>query len=357
MDAGVDIDALTAWMDARGLGEGPVEAMRPLTGGSQNIVVLFSRADRDYVLRRPPLHPRPNNNETMRREARLLDALAATPVPHPTLIAACEDESVLGACFYLMAPIDGFNPVSGLPPLHAGCAEIQHRMGLAAVEALVTLGAQDYRSLGLEGFGKPDNYLQRQVSRWRSQLQSYYDLPGWPGAAALGDVDAVGRWLEHHCPAGISSGIMHGDFHMANVMFKHDGPELAAIIDWELATIGDPLIDFGWLLATWPDAGEERTTSIQPWIGFPSAAELIAHYKTCGGRTLGDVEWYAIFGCYKLGILLEGTHARSRAGKAPMEIGEKLHNRAVLLFARAERWLRNGMPGAPGKDSMRHERA
>lgn len=349
MNAGIDIDALATWMNARELGRGAIEDIAPLTGGTQNIVVRFRRGGQDYILRRPPLHPRPNNNETMRREARLLSALSTTPVPHPMLIAACDDEAVLGASFYLMSPIEGFNPASGLPPLHAGSFDVQHRMGMAVVEALVMLGAQDYRALGLAGFGKPDNYLERQVARWRSQLEGYAEIPGWPGASGLGDVDAVGRWLENHRPASFVPGIMHGDFHLANIMFRNDGPELAAIVDWELATIGDPLVDLGWLLATWPETGEEGMVSVKPWLGFPKAPELIAHYAASGGRALDDIEWYAILGCYKLSILLEGTYARACAGKAPMDVGEKLHGRAVWLFERAGRWLRNGMPGASRK--------
>lgn len=335
----VDLAVLREWMDGRGLGSGPLEAVERLAGGTQNILLRFSRDGTGYVLRRPPPHLRDSSNEAMRREARVLGALAGTDVPHPRLIAACDDESVLGAAFYLMEPVDGFNPTSGLPEPHAGSAPIQHRMGLALVEGIARLGALDHQALGLSDFGRPEGFLERQVARWRRQLESYQALPGWTGVAGLPGVERVAAWLESNRPVDFSPGIQHGDYHLANVMYRHDGPELAAIIDWELATIGDPLIDLGWLLATWPDPAHGMTSSVSPWIGFPSADELVAHYRQRSARDLSSIGWYRVLACYKLGILLEGTHARACAGKAPRETGDLLHGRAVRLFERALRWL------------------
>lgn len=344
MESVVDIESLASWMTERGLGAGPIENATPLTGGTQNILLRFARDGRDYVFRRPPPHPRPNSNETMRREARVLRALAETDVPHPRLIADCGDESVLGAAFYLMEPVDGFNPVGTLPEPHASSAAIQHGMGLALVDGIAALGRVDYRAVGLADFGKPDGFLERQVSRWASQLASYADFAGWPGAGALPAVDQVAAWLERNRPARFSPGVMHGDYHLANVMFRHDGPELAAIVDWELATIGDPLLDLGWVLATWPEgdgAGdEESAVKVSPWIGFPTAAELVERYRAGSERDLSAVDWYLALACYKLGILLEGTHARACAGKAPRDVGDKLHGRAVVLLERAGRLTR-----------------
>jgi len=335
----IDLPALRFWMDAQGLGVGELENAHQLAGGTQNILVRFTRSGVDYVLRRPPEHPRENSNQAMRREAQILAALAATEVPHPRLIAACDDLSVLGVVFYLMQPIEGFNPIRGLPPPHAQSAPMQRRMGLALVEGIAALGALDHQALGLADFGRPDGFLQRQVSRWRAQLDSYAAMPGWPGASALPGVGKVAAWLDDHCPATFKPGILHGDYHLANVMYRHDSPELAAIVDWELATIGDPLIDLGWLLATWPDPAFGDVSSVTPWLGFPTADELIAHYRERSTRDLSAIQWYGVLACYKLGILLEGTHARACAGKAPAETGERLHENAVRLFRRALRWL------------------
>ena len=340
MDAAIDTGALAAWMDRNALGRGPIEGVQRLAGGTQNILLRFERSGRAYVLRHPPEHPRPNSNETMRREARILAALADSAVPHPRLIAACGDESVLGAAFYLMEAVEGFNPTGGLPPLHADSGAVQHRMGLALVEAIAGLGELDYTALGLTDFGRTDNYLERQVSRWKSQLDSYVEHPGWPGAAALPDVGRIAHWLEGNRPNAFRPGIIHGDYHLANVMYRFDAPEIAAVVDWELATLGDPLLDLGWVLATWPEPGAaEGTVSVKPWHGFPTAAELVAHYATCSSRDLSAIDWYAVLACYKLGILLDGTHARACAGKAPRDIGERLHDRSVRLFERAQGWI------------------
>lgn len=341
MAQAVDLDALAGWMNGVGLGAGPIENATLLAGGTQNILLRFQRAGREYVLRRPPPHLRANSNETMRREARVLAALAGSDVPHPGLIAACGDENVIGAAFYLMEPIDGFNPTSGLPALHAGSEKIRHRMGLAMVEGIAALGALDYRAIGLEGLGKPDNYLERQVARWKAQLSSYAEFADWTGPAEIPGVDAVANWLDAHRPQSFKPGVIHGDFHLANVLFRPDGPELAAIVDWELTTIGDPLLDLGWLLATWPE-GEDAVVedvAVTPWRGFPNAQELVEHYRPRTERDVGAIDWYAVLACYKLGIILEGTHARACAGKAPRETGDLLHAKTIGLFQRALRWI------------------
>ena len=339
--AGVDLAAVAAWMDGQGLGSGPLEDAVLLAGGTQNILLKFSRSGRPYVLRRPPPHLRANSNETMRREARVLAAIAGTEVPHPGLIAACGDETVIGAAFYLMEPIDGFNPTTGLPPLHAGSEAIRHRMGLSLVEGIAALGALDYRALGLEGFGKPDSYLERQVARWKAQLDSYAEFDGWTGPAEIPGVDRVAAWLDAHRPSTFQPGIIHGDYHLANVMYRHDSGDLAAIVDWELTTIGDPLLDLGWLMATWPE-GETPApgaVGVQPWTGFPTADELVEHYRPRTTRDLSTLDWYAVLACYKLGIILEGTHARACAGRAPKAPGDRLHATTIGLFQRALRWI------------------
>lgn len=339
METQVDLAALAAWMDTQDLGAGPLEDVQRLAGGTQNILLKFRRAGRTYVLRRPPPVLRANSNETMRREARVLAALKGTPVPHPGLIAACPDETVLGAAFYLMEPIDGYNPSTGLPEPFASSPDLRRQMGFSLVDGIAALGALDYLELGLDGLGKVDNFLERQVSRWKAQLDSYAEFPEWDGLKDLPDVDRVGRWLEDNRPPDFQPGIIHGDYHLANVMYRFDAPRLAAIVDWELTTIGDPLLDLGWLLATWPE-GEGSAVTVTPWEGFPSADELVAHYATQTMRDLSHIHWYGVLACYKLGIILEGTYARARAGKAPKETGDRLHANTIGLLERANRWIR-----------------
>ena len=338
METHVDLAVLASWMDAQGLGAGPLENVQRLAGGTQNILLKYSRDGRSFVLRRPPPVLRANSNETMRREARVLAALKGTNVPHPELIAACPDEAVLGAAFYLMEPIDGYNATTGLPEPFASSPDLRRQMGLSLVDGIAALGAQDYVALGLTGLGKPDNYLERQVSRWKAQLESYAEFREWDGLKDLPDIDGVSRWLEEHRPRTFSPGIIHGDYHLANVMYRFDAPRLAAIVDWELTTIGDPLLDLGWLLATWPE-GNSGTVSVTPWEGFPSADELVAHDAKQTTRDLTHVHWYGVLACYKLGIILEGTYARACAGQAPKATGDQLHASTIGLLERANRWI------------------
>ena len=337
----VDLNRLTDWMDACGLERGPIEdAARP-PGGTQNILLKFRRGDRGFMLRRPPLAAHMNGSETMRREARVLGALAGTDVPHPRLIAACPDEDILGAAFYLMEPIEGFNPTVGLPPLHARDPAVRHAMGLALADGIASLGAVDHLAVGLADFGRAEGFLERQVGRWKKQLASYADYEGWAGPGEIEGVEAVGAWLEAHRPRTFRPGIIHGDYHLANVLYRFDSPDLAAIVDWELTTIGDPLLDLGWLLATWPelDGPEPGNASVKPWEGFPTAAELVDRYAARTERDLSAIHWYGVLACYKLGIILEGTHARAAAGKAEVTTGLALHNQTLALFRRAMRWI------------------
>lgn len=333
-ESGIDLDALRSWMDEQGLGDGPLTDVRQLTGGTQNILLRFERAGRAYVLRHPPPHKRANSDETMRREARVLAALAGSDVPHPGLIAAEADVDVLGAAFYLMEPVEGFNPGTGLPEPHASDAAMRHAMGLSMADAAAALARVDHVAVGLGDFGKPEGWLERQVGRWQSQLDGYADLDGYPGPDIPG-LDEVARWLEANRPATWVAGIIHGDLHFSNVLVRVDGPELAAVVDWELCTIGDPLLDLGHLLATWPDGGGVAGAVGGGITDLPDKAELVAHYAAASGRSVDDVDWYHVLAAYRLGIILEGTHARAFAGKAPKEIGDLLHATTVGLFERA----------------------
>ena len=332
---GVDLDALRAWMDDQGLGDGPLGDVTPITGGTQNVLVRFERAGRHYVLRRPPLHKRSNSDETMRREARVLAALAGSDVPHPGLIAAEPDVEVLGASFYLMEPVEGFNPSLGLPEPHRSDPDLRRRMGLSLVDGAAALGRVDHDDVGLGDLGHVDGYLERQVGRWRSQLESYAEIaPDW--TADIPGVDGVGEWLDSNRPLTFSPGVIHGDLHTANVLYRRDGPELAAIVDWELTTVGDPLVDLGLTVAFRtmdPEGGLGPGGDLYP--DFPSVAELVDRYADGSTRDVSSYPWYGVLACYKTGIILEGTRARAMAGKAPMIVGDQLHAVTLSLFRRA----------------------
>jgi aminoglycoside phosphotransferase (APT) family kinase protein len=230
-----------------------------------------------------------------------------------------------------------------LPALHLGDEAVRHGMGLSAVDAIAALGAVDHVAVGLEGLGRPEGFLERQVPQWMSHLEGYDRFEGYPGLG-FDALDEVAGWLEAGRPTTSAPGIMHGDYHLANLLFRPDGPDVAAIVDWEMCTIGDPLLDLGWLLATWPDGddGGQVAGPLAAAGGLPTRSELIARYAERSDRDLSAVTWYEVLACFKLAIVIEGTYARAHAGQAPMEIGELLHATALGLLARARRRIHGG---------------
>jgi aminoglycoside phosphotransferase (APT) family kinase protein len=333
----VNINRLTAWMDSHSLNVGcAIEDVHLLGGGTQNILVRFSRGTDRYVLRRPPNPKRANSDLLIQREARVLRALDATPVPHPRVVAGCDDNAVLGCAFYLMEVVDGTVITAGLPGRYGTDESWMFDVGLSVVDGAATIGAVDYVAIGLEDFGRPGDYISRQVTRWYSQLESYADYDGYRGAD-LPELDLVTTWLDDNTPTTSAPGLMHGDYHLANVMCAWDRPQVCAIVDWELATIGDPLIDLGWVLATWPDADGSHLAFLGPDAlrGLPSRAEMVRRYAEHSTRDLSSLLWYEVFACYKLAIIVEATYARAHAGLASRTTGEQLHGVAVQLLRRA----------------------
>lgn len=331
-----------AWVEAQNLpGKGPVTAVERLTGGSQNNLFLMTRGDGRFVLRRPPQHPRANSNDTMLREARVLCALAGSQVPHPRFLAVCADPAVIGVCFYLMEPVDGFSPRGPLPGAYGTDVSWRRRMGEEYVQTAAALARIDYTAVGLQDFGKPQNWHARQVGRWRSQLEGYAKMPGYAGMM-LPHVEQVGRWLDDNVPDNQRVGVIHGDFQFANAMFSFTQPRIAGLIDWELSTLGDPCLDLSWLLARWVEPGDPGGLApfLEPWDGFLSRAELMKLYGELTGRDMSAAGWYLALACYKMGCIFEGSYARALAGQAPMATGERLHASAIWLFRKAWQLIR-----------------
>ncbi len=242
------------------------------------------------------------------REIRLVRGLKGTDVPHAELIAADDTGEVLGQPFYVMAEIDGWSPMSAgwQPPFDT---DLQARRGLAfeLIEGAARLGRVDWRAHGLEGFGRPDGFHDRQVDRWLSFLSAYQvrDLPG---------LDVAADWLRRNRPARFTPGIMHGDYQFANVMYAHGAPaRLAAIVDWEMTTIGDPLLDVGWCLLGYN--GEEPSSDgfYLDMAGMPRRSELLARYEEVSGLSTEHIDYYLVLANWKLGIMLEKTYAASLA--------------------------------------------
>jgi aminoglycoside phosphotransferase (APT) family kinase protein len=335
--------ALQGWVRDQGLGS-DVTDVAPLTGGTQNIVVHLCIDGRPMVLRRPPSHPRPTSDKTMLREIAVLRTLAGTDVPHPGFIAGCADLSVLGVVFYLMEEVDGFNPGTEVAPSYVADPQLRHRVGLSYAASLAQLGNVAWEGSPLAELRKPGSFLARQVPQFLGLLESYRHDRYRP--ESLPAVTDLANWLETNRPPDGEPGIMHGDAHLNNVLLRRERPELAAFIDWEMCTVGDPLLDLGWMTVCWPtepdtiNAGSE----LAALGGLASRAELLEAYRAAGGRSAAALEWYVALACFKLGIVIEGTWSRYLAGQANRDAGERLHESATNLIGLGTRVAKGDNP-------------
>lgn len=292
--------------------DAPLEFER-IGEGHSNITYLVRRGGDRFVLRRPPRPPLPPSAHDVLREWRILDAIKETPARSPRTLLACADESVIGAPFYVMEYVEGTVITSEIPgPLDT--PEEHRRMGLDLVDALAEVHAVDWRACGLEGFGKPTGYLERQVRRFTGlwEHNKTRELPR---------VQEVRDWLATNMPDSPEATIVHGDFRLGNTMVAHDAPaRVIAIFDWELSTIGDPLADLGYLTVTWVQPGDAEDTmfsslsAVTRSEGFPSRDELVAYYEERTGRSMSDLRWYAALAIWKAAVFMEGNYKRSLAG-------------------------------------------
>ena len=325
-----DQAAVQRWADDQQLGS-QITDVEPLTGGTQNIVVRLRLDGRPMVLRRPPLHPRPTSNKTMLREIAALRTLAGTPVPHPGFIAACDDLDVLGVVFYLMEEVDGFNPGDSMDEAYVRNADWRHQVGLSYAGSLARLGNVEWEGSPLAELKRPGSFLQRQVPQFLRLLESYRHERYAPETLA---VTELAGWLDTNRPQEGRPGIMHGDPHLSNVLLRRDKPELAAFVDWEMCTVGDPLLDMGWMLICWPLETNTITAGgeLAALGGLASRRELLDAYLAAGGRETSSLDWYIAMACFKLGIVIEGTWSRYLAGQANRDAGERLHSNAQNLI-------------------------
>lgn len=315
MPDGLDLDAFADWLDAHrpGLLGRPLEATL-ITGGKSNVTYAVSDGRTDVIVRRPPLGHVLATAHDMAREHRVITALAPTAVPVPVTHALCEDESVIGATFYVMERAEGtaFSQASDLGALGADrTRDITARM----VDVLADLHAVDPAAVGLGDFGRPDGYLERQVRRWKKQLEASRsrELPGMD--------DLVAR-LEGTIPASSEGTIVHGDYRLDNVLVDTaDDDRITAVLDWEMSTLGDPLTDVAILLAYQqlaeeaPAAGKALVTDAAKAPGYLSREEVLARYAERSGRDVSDIDFHLALAFFKLAVILEGIHYRHSHGQ------------------------------------------
>jgi aminoglycoside phosphotransferase (APT) family kinase protein len=285
------------------------------------------------VLRRPPEHPRSTSNKTMLREIAVLRTLAGSAVPHPEFICGCEDLDVLGVVFYMMAHVDGFNPGKEVAQAYAERPGFQHDVGIDYATGLAKLGQVPWEGSPLAALKRPGSFLERQVPQFRGFVEAYRQQDNYANDALPG-VDRLADWLEDNRPPDSAPGVMHGDPHLHNVLLRRDRPEVAAFVDWEMCTVGDPLLDLAWMLVCWPDEANPlgRAEPLGSLGGLATRAELLDAYLAAGGRQTDHLAWYLALACFKLGAVIEGTWVRYLAGQASREAGERLHGSAIALM-------------------------
>jgi aminoglycoside phosphotransferase (APT) family kinase protein len=330
------LDALKAYLDDLGIGAGELVA-EPIAGGHSNLAYLLRRGEARFVLKRPPLGPIAPSANDVTREARTVAALGPTAVPVPEVLAICEDDRVLGAPFYIASFVEGEVLVDRLPA-HFDPARDPGRIGELLVDTLIRLHSVELTTPGLPAAKRPDGYLERQLRRFTQLLEHNATRP-------LPDLERVAEWLMAHLPDSPVPTLVHGDYRLGNVMFG-PGPGVAAVLDWEMATSGDPLADLGYLTAHWAEADDPPNpmldlSSVTRDPAFPSRQNLADRYAERTGRSVDALPWYQVLALWKAAIFLEGSYGRLLAGASEDTYFQRLDEgvpalcRAALALTRS----------------------
>ncbi|MFJ6248470.1 MULTISPECIES: phosphotransferase family protein [unclassified Streptomyces] len=330
------VDAVTGFLDAHGVGRGPL-AWRRIGDGHSNITYLIERGGDRVVLRRGPRPPLPRSTHDMVREARVQKVLHGHGIPVPEILAVCEDEALLGVPFYLMSHLDG-TVVTDAVPAHLSPPEQRGATSEAVVDTLVALHGIDVSGGELASLGSPDGYLRRQVDRFSGlwEVNASRTLPA---------VERIADWLVRNLPTSQAASVVHGDYRMGNLMFAPEAPaRVLGILDWEMATLGDPLADLGYLTATWSEAGTPSTplelTPVTRAPGYLTRRRLADRYRSGTGLDLTALPWYQALALWKAAIFCEAIYARWQRGERPhdTDFGPSLETGVPRLLATAAQY-------------------
>lgn len=324
------IEPLREYLASVGLddGAGPLRARR-IGDGHSNITFGIEVAGRCLVLRRGPRPPLPPTTHDMLREARVQRVLAGAGALVPPIVAVCDDPAVLGVPFYVMEHLDGVVVTDRMPPAFDDAAG-RRDLVWAAVDALADLHAVDAADPQVASLGRPDGYLARQIDRFAAL---------WPTVSrrAIPAVDVLAAWLAAERPDSARASVVHGDFRIGNLMYEAAAPvRVQAILDWEMATLGDPLADLGYLVATYaaPDAVATplELTGVTRADGYPSRADLVARYRERTGADLSALHWYRALALWKAAVFCEAIHTRWLDGERPGDTFAPTLERGVPLL-------------------------
>jgi aminoglycoside phosphotransferase (APT) family kinase protein len=295
------------------LPDAPVR-LRQFQGGASNLTYQLDIGTRKLILRRPPSGTKPKSGHDMGREFRVLSALHGHfPCPRPLLY--CEDQALIGAPFYVMEKIEGLILRRDLPPGISYTPEQARRLCDNFLDTLVRLHTLDYRALGLGELGKPEGYVQRQVEGWCERFERAWtdDVP---------KCEAIMRWLKAHRPSDSPyPGLIHNDYRFDNlVLSPADRLSVIGVLDWEMCTVGDPLLDLGSTLAYWVQADDPapvQAIRMQPshLPGMPTRAELVERYARATGRAIEKFDWYYVFGLFRLAVIAQQIYYRYKLGQ------------------------------------------
>jgi aminoglycoside phosphotransferase (APT) family kinase protein len=306
---GIDAGPVTAWFEEHAVGVEPPLTFDLIAGGHSNLTFrVTDRGGRRWVLRRPPLGQVLATAHDMGREHRIITALAPTDVPVAPTIGLCTDEGVNGAPFYVMDFVDGLivRSAESAEPL---APEQRRRAGESLVDTMAMIHDVDVDAVGLGDLGRKEGYIARQLTRWYRQWNASKtrDLPA---------VDEVHDRLMADLPTQVGATIVHGDYRLDNCMITPDG-DIAAVLDWEICTLGDPLADLGLLMVYWSDPDDAGAGLLSPATalpGFPNRQELVDRYAARSGRDVSELPAYVAFGYWKLACIVEGVYARYLGG-------------------------------------------
>jgi aminoglycoside phosphotransferase (APT) family kinase protein len=312
------LETVRSFLDQHGLGSGALRARRIGEGGGSNFSFLLERDDGTrYVLRRPPRPPLPPSAHDVVRESRLQLALAPLGIRVPNIRAVCEDDSLLGVPFYVADYIDGDVVTTALPPPLDRDPEARRRLADDLVDTLVEIHSADVRVPALAAFLRPGNYNERQVRRFSQlwELNQTRDLP---------TVVKVGTWLAANVPEQLPATVVHGDYRLGNTMVTREDPEhIAAVLDWEMGTVGDPRADVGYLVATYSEPGGSEnplgTSPVTATAGFPTRAELIERYVSRSGRNVEPLAWFEALALWKAAVFCEAIYGRYVRGELTVD--------------------------------------
>ena len=311
---GLDLEALQAYLTGKLEDAENGLVLEQFPNGHSNLTYLLRVGERDMVLRRAPLGPVAPKAHDMAREYRILEKLAPHYPPAPQVYLLCEDESVLGAVFYLMERRRGLVLRDTLPPELVAVPDYGARVSRTLVKGLAELHATDLEQTGLTSIGKPEGFLERQVEGWakRWARSKTAELPG---------IERVVAYLRGHYPKPNAPTLVHNDYKLDNVMLQADNPDkLVAVLDWEMTTIGDPLVDVGLSLVYWQglgtltsEAGELGAAGANK--GWFSREQFLMHYAAASGRDLANITWFELLGIFKLAVILQQIYARYVSGQ------------------------------------------